>query len=136
MNLKASIACVILLGFTGCVGTMLPGRIYDTSTGATLDFSIQTSRGHGIMTAFNPKNGEAFKGEYSGFYKGQNAVFGNIGSATVTLIQPPTGANANGILVGDKGTTIRVFFEIKPGLRPTGYGLGQDQAGNKYDFYF
>ena len=136
MNLKISIACVILMVFTGCVGNMLPGRIYDTSTGAMLDFSIQTSYGNGTMTAFNPKNNEAFKGEYSGFYKGQNTIYGNIGGDNVTLIQPPTGANANGILVGDKGTTIRVFFEIKPGLRPTGYGIGQDQAGNKYDLYF
>jgi len=133
---KTLILCTVLLFLVGCAGQMLQGRAYNTLTGNTLSFAIEKSYGHGTMTAFNPKNNEAFKGEYSGFYKGQNTIYGNIGGDNVTLIQPPTGANANGILVGDKGTTIRVFFEIKPGLRPTGYGIGQDQAGNKYDFYF
>jgi len=88
------------------------------------------------MTAFDPKNKENFKGEYSAFYKGQSSLYGNVGGSNVMLVQPPAGANANGILVGDQGTIIKVFFEIKPGLRPTGYGTGQDQKGTKYEFYF
>lgn len=120
----------------GCAGRMLPGRMYALPAGHLLEFTIETSYGNGRMEAFDPQSGEVFKGEYSGFYKGQEATYGNIGGVDVALVKPPTGANAQGILVGDKGTTIRVFFEIKPGIRPTGYGLGMDQEGNQYEIYF
>lgn len=88
------------------------------------------------MDAFDQQTEEKFTGEYSGFYKGQSVNFGMIGGHGALLIQPPTGANAYGILVGDKGTTINLYFEIKPGLRPTGYGTGADQNGNRYEVYF
>lgn len=125
------ILTVLLLALVGCAGQMLPGRIYTASSSRILQFNIETSRGNGKMDAVDSATGENFKGEYSGFYKGQDAVFG-----TITLIRPPTGANAYGILVGDKGTTIRLYFEIKPGLRPTGYGVGSDQDGQKYEAFF
>ncbi|MFX0203737.1 MAG: DUF4094 domain-containing protein [Candidatus Hodarchaeota archaeon] len=136
--MKAKTISLLLVGsfFSGCAGTMLPGRMYALPAGRTLQFSIQTSYGNGIMEAFDPQTSEKYKGEYSGFYKGQDAVYGNIGGANVSLVKPPTGANAQGILVGDKGTTIHVYFEIKPGLRPTGYGRGVDQEGNQYEIYF
>ena len=121
---------------SGCVGKMLPGRMYATQTGSISEFQIQTSRGNGKMTAFDPKTGERFIGEYSAFFKGQGALFGNVGGSNVSLYSPPTGANASGILVGDKGRTIRLYFEIKPGLRPTGVGTGVDQQGNQYEVYF
>lgn len=129
---------LLLLSLTlvGCAGKMLPGRIYAAETGRTIQFQIQTSYGNGKMSAADPQTGEVFEGEYSGTTTGQAAVFGNIGNESVTLIQPPTGANARGILVGDKGTTIRIYFEIKPGLRPTGHGVGQDQDGNEYEVFF
>lgn len=135
-GVQAIIVAATIVGLIGCAGVMLPGHIYNQKTGEVLDFSIETSHGHGSMLASNPKTGEKFTGEYSGFYKGHGAVFGNIGGTGVALFQPPTGANAFGTLVGNHGTTIRVYFEIKPGLRPTGYGLGQDQDGRQYDFYF
>lgn len=136
MKMLNIIVVAITTLFSGCAGTMLPGRMYALPTGRTLQFSIQTSYGNGTMEAFDPQTGERFKGEYSGFYKGQDTVYGTIGGSSVTLVKPPTGANAQGILVGDKGTTIRLCFEIKPGLRPTGYGVGVDQHGNQYEVYF
>jgi len=120
----------------GCAGAMLPGRMYAIPTGRSLPFSIQTSYGNGVMEAFDPQTGERFTGEYSAFYKGQDAVYGSVGSSGVALVKPPTGANAFAILVGDKGTTIRLYFEIKPGLRPAGYGIGADQNGNRYEAFF
>ena len=122
--------------FVGCAGTALPGRIYALPAGRTLQFHIVTSRGNGKMDAFDPKTGEKFEGEYSAFFKGQGGVVGNVGGQNVLLVKPPTGANANGILIGDKGTTITLYFEIKPGLRPTGYGSGADKNGNPYEVYF
>ena len=133
--LTVSVCLVVLLN-TGCAGTMLPGRMYTTPAGRVLQFSIQTSYGNGKMEAYDPGTGERFTGEYSGFYRGQDAVYGTVGGEGVALVKPPTGANAFGILVGDKATTIRLYFEIKPGLRPTGYGIGADQNGNRYEVFF
>jgi len=115
---------------------MLPGKVYALSAGRTLQFAIEKSYGHGRMEALDPVTGEKFSGEYSGFYTGQDAVYGHVGETNVALVKPPTGANASGILLGDKGTTIRLYFEIKPGLRPTGHGTGADQNGNGYEAFF
>ncbi len=97
--------------------SMLPGNLYAARTGHALEFSIQKSNGHGAMEARDPATGETFSGEYSGFYTGQGAEYGHVGNADVALMSPRTGAHASGILVGDKGTTIRLTFEIKPGRR-------------------
>ncbi len=136
MILKNSLAIFAVLFLSGCAGVMLPGRMYAHPSGRTLQFQIQTSYGNGRMTAADPVTGEKFSGEYSGFYKGQEAVMGSVGGLGVSLVKPPTGANAFGILVGDKGTTIRLYFEIKPGPRPTGHGMGRDQAGKEYEVFF
>ena len=131
------LVCVIAVAvLSGCVGTMLPGRMYASPSGQLLQFNIQTSRGNGKMDAYNEQTGERFTGEYSAFYKGQGAVFGNVGGSNVTLFQPPTGANGRGVLIGDKGTMITLFLEIKPGFRPTGHGTGADQNGRQYEVFF
>jgi hypothetical protein len=130
------IAVSIAIMLSGCVGTMLPGRMYASPNGQMLQFAIQTSYGSGTMTAFNDQTGEKFNGEYSAFYKGQGAIFGNIGGSNVTLFQSPTGANGRGILVGDNGTMITLYLEIKPGLRPTGHGTGMDQNNVRYEVFF
>ena len=108
MILRNSLAILVVLFLTGCAGAMLPGRMYAHPSGRTLQFQIQTSYGNGRMTAADPVTGEKFSGEYSGFYKGQESIVGNVGGLGVSLFKPPTGANAFGILVGDKGTTIRL----------------------------
>jgi len=131
--LTASV-CVVALLNGGCAGTMLPGHMY--TTGRVLQFSIQTSYGNGKMEAYDPESGERFTGEYSGFYEGQDAVYGTVGNQKVALVKPPTGANAFGVLIGDKATTIRLHFKITPGLRPTGYGIGSDENGNRYEVFF
>ena len=128
--------CIAPFFFAGCAGTILPGRMYALPAGKTLQFHIVTSRGNGKMDAFDPQTNEKFAGEYSGFYEGESSTFGSVGGKAVFLVQPPTGANANGILIGDKGTTINLYFKIEPGLRPTGYGTGADQNGNRYEVYF
>lgn len=116
--------------------TMLPGKVYEVPAGRALQFAIEKSYGHGRMEALDPQSGEKFSGEYSGFYTGQDAVYGHVGDTSVSLVKPPTGANASGILVGDKGTTIRLYFEIKPGLMPSGHGTGSDQNGAAYEAFF
>jgi hypothetical protein len=115
---------------------MLPGNLYSTRTGHDLEFSVQKSNGHGAMGARDPATGETFSGENSGFYTGQGAEYGHIGNDSVALVSPPTYGHASGILVGDKGTTIKLTFEIKPGRRPTGHGSGADQYGNAYEAFF
>ncbi|SEL25799.1 hypothetical protein SAMN05216387_107103 [Nitrosovibrio tenuis] len=130
---------VCLIGavvLAGCVGTMLPGRMYASPNGQILKFEIETSYGQGKMTAFNDQTGEKFTGEYSAMHRGQGMTFGNVGRSNVTLFQPPTGANGQGVLVGDQGTMIRVYLEIRPGLRPTGHGSGVDQNGGRYELFF
>lgn len=136
---RAIARAVVVLGIaasiTGCVGTMLPGHIYDTTTGKTLPFAIQTSRGHGTMTAVDSASGENFTGEYYGTYlAGDISV--PVNSNGSSMIVPPNGANAHGILTGNHGTVITVYFVITPGLRPTGYGKGVDNHGGRYEFYF
>ncbi len=135
-NVTKTLLLILTFAFAGCAGRMLPGRMYAIPTGNTLQFQIQTSYGNGRMEAYDAKTGERFTGEYSGFYKGQSSAYGSVGGAGVALIQPPTGVNAFGILVGDKGRTIRLYFEIEPGIRPTGYGIGSDQNGNRYEVFF
>jgi hypothetical protein len=113
-----------------------PGRVYEVRTGKTLQFSIEKSHGSGRMEALDSVSGEKFSGEYYGFHTGQGAVYGHVGAADVALVTPPTGANAYGILVGDKGTTIRLYFQINTGWRPTGHATGADQNGNAYEAFF
>jgi hypothetical protein len=57
------IAGFILSGCANTLGVMLPGRMYASSDGQMLQFSIETSTGNGKMTAFNQKT-ERFAGEY------------------------------------------------------------------------
>lgn len=134
-TLFIGLVCCMSIVLFGC-STMLPGHLYAVPSGRTLQFSIQKSFGNGRMEATDTQSGEKFSGEYSGFYEGQSAVYGHVGNANVSLYKPPTGANASGILIGDKGTTIRLYFEIKPGIRPTGHGTGVDQSGSEYEAYF
>lgn len=137
--MRSSLAiCTIVLAtaaLSACQ-SMLPGKVYAVPAGRILQFEIEKSYGHGRMTALDTSTGEKFSGEYSGSYTGQDSVYGHVGDANVMLIKPPTGANAFGILVGDKGTTIRLYFAIKPGLTPTGHGTGTDQNGQGYEAYF
>lgn len=136
MIFKGILIVVTAALLAACAGTMLPGRMYASPDGQVLQFSIETSYGNGRMTAYNDQTGERFTGEYSAFYRGQGAMFGNVGGSNVTLFQPPTGANGQGVLVGDKGTMIKLYLEIKPGLRPTGHGTGMDQGGRSYEVFF
>lgn len=134
MRLLAYVIAAVVL--SGCVGTMLQGRMYASPGGQLLQFSIETSYGQGKMAAYNPKTDERFTGEYSAMHRGQGMMFGNVGRSNVTLFQPPTGANGRGVLVGDKGTMISLYLEIKPGLRPTGHGTGTDEEGKRYEVFF
>jgi hypothetical protein len=134
-TLFALLALPIAFALAAC-GTMIQGRVYTVPAGHTLQFAIQRSYGHGKMEATDPQSGEKFSGEYSGFYTGQDAVTGHVGDVNIALYKPPTGANAYGILAGDKGTTIRLYFVIAPGLVPSGHGTGVDQHGTSYEAFF
>ena len=142
-----TILLLVVLG--GCVmpnvnpiGTMLPGKMFSLNDGAQFEFEIQTSYGTGIMTAFNPANGEKFSGQYTGIYKGggtEQGVYTNswgFTTGSVTTKSAPTGAVAKGVLVGDKGTVINVNMDIQPGARPTGFGEGVDNKGARYQIQF
>jgi hypothetical protein len=57
----AAAACLL----SGCVGGMIPGKIYSDS-GKILDFEIEKSYGTGRVTARDNATGEQFAGEYVG----------------------------------------------------------------------
>jgi len=134
--MRSLIGVFAAIVLSGCVGTMLPGRMYASPSGQILQFEIETSYGQGKMTAFNDQTGEKFTGEYSAIRRGGGMMLGNAGNSNVTLLQPPLSANGQGVLVGDKGTMIRLYLEIKPGLRPTGHGTGTDEEGRRYEVFF
>jgi len=53
----------------GCAGSMLKGTLYCIDDGTALPMEIETSYGHGRMTASHPATGEQFSGTYSGIYE-------------------------------------------------------------------
>jgi hypothetical protein len=106
---------------------MLPGKLYSLGDQPTaLDFQIETSRGTGKLAAKNPKTGENFEGTYTGILHGggvATATGDNVQTrqtTTATIVAPPNYATARGVLIGDKGTSIELFMEIQPGLKPKG----------------
>jgi hypothetical protein len=126
----------------GCVGRALPGKIYSLDDAVVMPFEIETSYGTGDMRATNPKTGEKFTGQYTGTTSGGGYTYGTVTnqqtgqSANVSAYSPPTSANARGVLIGDKGTVIEVFLDIKPGVRPKGHGEGRDNQGRRYQVQF
>jgi hypothetical protein len=133
--MKAVLMGALLLVLTGC-GRMLPGAMYDLRDGTQLDFAIETSRGVGSMTAYNPQTGETFTGQYSGLFHGGGTALAHSAAGNVLAVAPPTGANARGILRGDQGTVIGVYLDIRPGFRPVGNGTAQDNKGGRYQVHF
>lgn len=135
--MRRLLVCLVA-GFvlSGCVGAMLPGRMYASPNGQVLQFNIQTSRGSGSMNAFNDQSGERFVGEYHAMPLDQGLMIGSVAGRNVALAQVPTRANGKGVLVGDKGTMITLYLDIKPGLRPSGHGSGTDQNNVRYEVFF
>lgn len=137
----AFLLATLLAHLTGCAGRALPGKLYDLTDATTLDFEIETSRGTGDMRATNPKTGERFAGQYTGVYTGGGLAVGSaynqrLGTTTGTAYAPPTGANARGVLIGDRGTMIELYLDIRPGIRPKGHGTGTDNQGRRYQVQF
>lgn len=157
---SAFFARVVCIGticlLSACTGTKLPGKLYSLSDGNTMNFQIETSYGTGSMFAQDELTGESFSGQYTSTYKGGGAVTavgggrqtgtitspgnmyrysGNTASTT-TYFAPPTGATARGVLMGDKGTVIELYMEIRPGIIPKGHGTGIDNRGMRYQVQF
>jgi len=133
--------CVLTLLFFGCiratnVGRMLPGKMYSMQDGTELEFRIETSRGSGGLEAVNRETGEHFTGHYAASYVGGGSAVGLLGDVPMVMVAVPTGANAQGILRGDRGTVIGIYLTIKPGDTPTGHGTGKDNRGQHYQVYF
>ncbi len=125
----------------GC-GVALPGKIYALDDATVLSFEIETSYGTGDMRAHNPKTGETFTGQYTGTTKGGGYSYGSAvnwqtgQTVSGSVYTAPSSANARGVLIGDKGTVIEMFLDIKPGLRPKGHGEGRDNHGRRYQVQF
>lgn len=152
---KILIPILISILLAGCQ-SMLPGKLYSLQDANVMDFEIQTSYGTGDMTAYNHKTGERFTGQYTGTYKGGGTATslgggrysgssyssGTISqhsgrvSSTATTFIPPSDATARGVLMGDKGTVIELYMEIRPGIVPKGHGEGIDNHGNRYQVQF
>lgn len=127
---------------------MLPGKMYRLDNGAEWPFGIATSYGTGALTASDPQSGETFTGQYTGTYTGGGSSFETWsgtafsgGQMTVlngsgTVLTPPRNATARGILRGSAGTVVEVYLDIRPGLRPTGHGMGQDNKGRRFQIQF
>jgi len=129
----------------GLFGGWIKGTMVNTSTGDELQYEIEKSRGKGGMWAADPKTGEVFRGQYSGKYTSGGYSFGSISGTdssglrktqNLQVFTPPTSANAQGFLKGDMGTVLEVFLEIKPSIRPSGFGKGVDNKGNQYQVQF
>ena len=145
-----AVVCACLLA--GCVGTMLPGKLYSLGDAPTvLEFQIEISFGTGKITAKNPKTGESFDGQYTGVMHhtaGSSAPIvvptgatalergAQQGAAIAAAAPKADYATARGVLIGDKGTTIELTMEIQPGLKPSGHGEGQDNKGVRYQVQF
>ena len=156
--MKQLVYLVTLLFLLSACGTKLPGKLYSLEDGVILDFQIERSYGTGGMYAQNLKTGEYFSGQYTGTYKGGGTATtsgsgqysgtttnvstgtmyqntGNISSSATTFI-PPTDATARGVLIGDKGTVIELYMEIRPGIVPKGHGEGIDNKSRRYQVQF
>ncbi|TCZ78324.1 hypothetical protein [Lysobacter sp. N42] len=136
--MKRLVAVIALFAITTSAhaGKMLEGAMYRTTDGHKLEFAIEKSRGTGKMTAVDPASGETFEGQYSGQFTGQGSYSGTFGGERFQANSRPTGAVAEGVLVGNMGTVIEINLSIKPGWRPTGFGSGQDNKGVAYRVVF
>jgi hypothetical protein len=139
MRLFAPAAAFLL---AGCVGGMIPGKIYSDS-GKILDFEIEKSHGTGRVTARDTITGEQFSGEYVGIREttsatgssiaiSQNRVANGFGSASVSSNL----ANATAFLTGDKGNSLNCQMTIQVGFSPHGIGDCSDKSGIKYHVQF
>lgn len=154
---KALLFFAVGVTLTAC-GTTIPGKLYSLQDGTVMEFKIERSYGTGGMSAQNHKSGEVFSGQYTGTYKGGGAATtvgtgqvsgstsnfatgstyqhsGQFTSNTTTFI-PPSNATARGILIGDKGTVIELYMDIRPGIVPKGHGEGIDNKGFRYQVQF
>ena len=127
---------VMLCACSTKTGRMLPGKMYSMQDGAELEFRIETSRGSGGLEAVNLETGEHFTGHYAASYVGGGSAVGLLDDVPMVMVAAPTGANAQGILRGDRGTVIGIYLTIKPGDTPTGHGEGKDNRGQLYQVYF
>lgn len=148
---------VVVVLLSAC-GTTLPGKLYSLHDGTAMEFQIERSYGTGGMSAQNLKTGESFSGQYTGTYKGGGTATtigrgsytgstsnyatgsmyqhsGSVNTTSTTFI-PPRDATARGVLVGDKGTVIELYMEIRPGIVPKGHGEGIDNKGIRYQVQF
>lgn len=157
-HLFLAIITIIVVSGCGTTLTTLPGKLYSLGDGAIMEFQIERSYGTGGIYAQNVKTGESFSGQYTGTYKGGGTVtsFGSgsysgsttspltgtmyqhsgQANSTSTTFIPPRDATARGVLVGDRGTVIELYMEIRPGIVPKGHGEGIDNKGNRYQVQF
>lgn len=137
--LPAAVATYLL---SGCVGGMIPGKIYSDS-GKVLDFEIEKSYGTGRVTARDNATGEQYTGEYvgiretisgtgSGFAMSGNRTATTFGSASVSSNM----ANATAFLTGNKGSSLNCQMTIQAGFSPHGIGDCSDKNGTKYHIQF
>lgn len=131
---------IVVTTILAACGTTLPGKLYSLQDGVVMDFQIERSYGTGGMFAQNQKTGEKLTGQYTGTYKGGGTAttFGSgnhFSFSSITFI-PPSDATARGVLMGDKGTVIELYMEIRPGIVPKGHGEGIDNKGNRYQVQF
>jgi hypothetical protein len=137
-----SFALVMAFLLVGCVGGMIPGKIY-SDNGKILDFEIEKSYGTGRVTALDDITGEQFAGEYVGIREtisassssvalSGNRVATGFGSGSVSSNL----GNATAFLTGDKGNSLNCQMTIQTGLSPHGIGDCSDKNGVKYHVQF
>jgi hypothetical protein len=119
--LKIIIALTLAISLSGCASTMKPARMYVMPGEQLMQFNIEKGKAQGKLTAFNDQTQETFAGQFSAYYAGKNG-------------------RAEGTLIGDKGTNIKLRFTIRPGTSggkpPTGRGTGIDQSGKRYEVFY
>jgi len=150
-NLRTGVAmkCLFIFAslvvFSGCVyhATVVPIEGPLSQDPKVLDATFTwNGSGHGQMTIVLP-SGEVCKGKYTTVPDGvvasgtgmlfSQAAYANYFGSGVRLENKQFG---QGILVGDKGTTIQVEYVTSASSPTHGYGLAKDSNGNIYKIIY
>lgn len=139
----ATFSILLVAATMGC-GRMLDGKMYSLAEGMAMPMQIETSYGHGKMTADNPHTGEHFEGTYSAVRPMQTQVTqgwvntpgGGSAALSGATMSASNVAHAIGTLIGDQGTVIDCVMQIQAGLSPHGIGTAKDKDGREYRIQF
>jgi hypothetical protein len=131
-------AVLFIICATGCA-VRRDIRLYDMESVTVITGQIKNARKtHGQFEMTNPTSGERFFGEYSSIPNdstGLSFVTSRQAKAYGFSVNKPRTIFGQAILRGDSGTIMEIEYAVdRKSLH--GYGLGQDNQGNRYKVQF